>query len=66
MLKINGKDMNYAGKSLLEYLEEADYNLKAVVVERNGEILTREQFDGVVLCDEDVIEVVSFMGGGAL
>ena len=35
-----------------------------IAVERNGEIVPRGQYAGVVLAEGDVIEVVTLVGGG--
>ncbi|MGA0242275.1 MAG: sulfur carrier protein ThiS [Candidatus Marinamargulisbacteria bacterium] len=37
-----------------------------VSVELNGDILDREAFDTTVLKNDDVVEFLYFMGGGAL
>ena len=53
-----------AGKNLLEYLKAAGFKPEQVVVERNLEIVPKEQMGCVTIQDEDVIEVVRFVGGG--
>ena len=35
-----------------------------IAVERNGDIVPKAQYDETMLCDGDVVEVVSFVGGG--
>ena len=64
MVKINGENQNMAGKTLTEYLEITNYDPKRIAVERNGEIVPKSQYSEMVLEDGDVIEVVSFVGGG--
>ena len=64
MVVINGKNMDVDGKTLKEYLEMANYNLRTIAVEWNEEIVTGEQYEEIVLKDGDVVEVVSFGGGG--
>ena len=64
MVKINGEDKEIAGRNLLEYLNEAGFEIERVVVEKNLEIIPKDQFGQVVIQDEDVIEVVRFVGGG--
>lgn len=64
MVKINGKPVDAAGMTLAEYLETTTYNLKAIVVEHNEAIVPKTQYDSTVLQDEDVVEVVCFVGGG--
>lgn len=64
MVKINGEDKEIARRNLLEYLSEAGFETERVVVEKNLEIIPKDQFGQVVIQDEDVIEVVRFVGGG--
>ena len=64
MVMINGEAREIAGKNLLEYLKENGFNPEQLVVERNFEIISKEQFGSVTIQDEDVIEVVRFVGGG--
>ncbi len=64
MVKINSEEMNVAGKTLAEYLATTNYDLKRIAVERNGDIVPKAQYSGIILQDGDSIEVVSFVGGG--
>lgn len=64
MVKINGKDLNIAGKSIAEYLATTNYDTKRIAVERNGDIVFKAQYEETVLCDGDSVEIVSFVGGG--
>ena len=64
MVKINGTELDIAGKTVAEYLETTDYNRSRIAVERNGEIVPKSEYDSTLLKDGDVIEVVSFVGGG--
>ena len=64
MVMINGEAREIAGKNLLEYLKENGFNPEPLVVERNFEIISKEQFGSVTIPDEDVIEVLRFVGGG--
>lgn len=64
MVKINGKELDLAGKTLAEYLETTDYDPKRIAVECNGEIVPKAKYGETVLADGDVIEIVSFVGGG--
>lgn len=64
MVKINGKDLNVAGKSIAEYLATTNYDPKRIAVERNGDIVPKAQYEDTFLCDGDTVEVVSFVGGG--
>lgn len=64
MVKVNGKELDLAGKTVEEYLEGTDYDRKRIAVERNGEIVPRAQYGVTVLSEGDSLEVVSFVGGG--
>ncbi len=64
MVKINGEELNVAGKTIAEYLASTDYDPKRIAVERNGEIVFKSQYGETVLQDGDRVEVVSFVGGG--
>jgi len=64
MVKINGEEKTIAGKNLLEYLKKAGFEPERVVVERNFEIIPKDQLGNVTIQDEDEIEVLRFVGGG--
>lgn len=64
MVKVNGENLDIAGKTVSEYLISSNYDSKKVAVERNGEIVPKADYEKTVLEDGDNIEVVSFVGGG--
>lgn len=64
MVKINGSELDVAGRTVAEYLASASYSPERVAVERNGEIVPKAEYGRTVLADGDVVEVVSFVGGG--
>lgn len=64
MVKINGKELDVAGKTVAAYLSETNYDALRVAVERNGEIVPKARYGETVLEDGDSVEVVSFVGGG--
>lgn len=64
MVKVNGTDLDIAGKTLSAYLTTTSYDAKRIAVERNGDIVPKSQYDVTVLEDGDTLEVVSFVGGG--
>lgn len=64
-MRVNGKDHPLNAPQMLDsFLTEAGYNIKRVVVEHNGAIITQDQFSSVELSDSDHLEVVQFVGGG--
>jgi len=64
MVKINGRDRDVSGATLAEYLKTAGYDPVRIAVERNDEIVPKEDYGKITLMDGDIVEVVSFVGGG--
>ena len=64
MVKVNGTELNIAGKTVSEYLATTNYDPKRIAVEHNGDIVLKSQYDVAVLEDGDSLEIVSFVGGG--
>lgn len=64
MVKINGQNLDIVGKTIAEYLKTTDYDPKRIAVERNEDIVPKSQYAETVLSDGDVVEIVSFVGGG--
>jgi len=50
--------------SILCFLAAHDLQRGMVVVERNGEIVPRDQFEDVLAQHGDVLEIVQMMAGG--
>ncbi|MBQ7810462.1 MAG: sulfur carrier protein ThiS [Clostridia bacterium] len=64
MVKINGEELNIAGKTVAQYLLTTNYDPKRIAVECNGEIVSKALYGEKVLQDGDSVEIVSFVGGG--
>jgi len=64
MVKVNGMELDIAGKTVAEYLTTTNYDPKRIAVERNGDIVFKAQYEETILEDGDSLEVVSFVGGG--
>lgn len=64
MVKVNGTELDIAGKMLSEYLATTNYDRARIAVEINCEIVPKASYDTTVIKDQDSIEVVSFVGGG--
>lgn len=63
--RVNGEEVLLTKEtSIAAIIAGRKINPQAVVVEYNGVILTREKFDLVVLKENDMLEIVSFVGGG--
>ena len=64
MVKVNGAELDIAGKTVAQYLSTTNYDPKRIAVERNGDIVFKPQYDATVLADGDSVEIVNFVGGG--
>lgn len=64
MVKVNGTELDIAGKTLSEYFATTNYDRARIAVEINCEIVPKASYDTTVIKDQDSIEVVSFVGGG--
>ncbi len=64
-ITVNGKKKELiTALTVAEYLEENGYVTSQIAVELNEEILPKAEYSTVELQENDVMEVVSFMGGG--
>lgn len=62
---VNGEEREVPeGATIAGLLESMELEPGAVVVERNREIVSRDDVDGVVLEEGDHLEIVRFVGGG--
>ena len=65
MICINGEmKEGYDEKSLAYMIEQEEFNLSRIATEINGEIIPKKDYETVQIKENDVIEVVSFVGGG--
>ena len=65
MIRVNGKEEALEGTVPLEtYLREKGYRTERIGVEKNGAIVPKAQYGLTVLKAGDVLEIVSFVGGG--
>ena len=62
---INGKQEDCAGMRLAEYLTNNGYKRTHIAIECNERILPKEEYENKVIEQDDVIEIVSFVGGGS-
>ena len=64
MAIINGKYEEINTVNLLEYLIENKYRIDRVVVDYNGDIVRKIDFEKINIKNTDKIEIVCFVGGG--
>lgn len=64
-MKVNGNEILLKDAvNLQEFLEKHQYDTTKIAVEKNGEIVPKANYKEVILSDADVLEIVSFVGGG--
>jgi len=64
-LTVNGNEMEFQDEiSVQSMLEAMNNKNKMIVVEKNLEIVPKENFPITILKEGDIIEIISFVGGG--
>ncbi len=62
---VNGEEREVISSlSVEKYIESLGLSLQRVVVEYNGEVLSREKWKETILKEGDKLEIVHFVGGG--
>ena len=65
IIKINGKEENLEIKlNLQDLLASKELALERIVVEHNFSIIPKDQWQNIILKENDNIEIVSFVSGG--
>ena len=64
MAEINGKYEEINDINLLDYLIKNKYRANRVVVDLNGDIVKKADFEKINIKNTDKIEIVCFVGGG--
>lgn len=64
-IKVNGKEYDVPeGLTVSDLLDFFKINKNFVAVERNKEIVSKKDWDKVMICEGDIFEIVTFVGGG--
>ena len=64
-MRVNGNEISNENiHTISELLQNFGLNENRVVIELNGKIIVKEEFNKVNLNENDTIEVISFVGGG--
>ena len=66
-INLNGKASEIkSGSSLMSLIDELGLTgRKAIAIALNGEVLTRERYNEIILNEGDSLEVVRAIGGGS-
>ena len=64
-VKINGENHTFNDNITLEnIIKELNIKINSIVAEVNGQVITKEKFSNTVIKDNDIIELIKFVGGG--
>ncbi len=64
-MKVNGIEENLQFSNTLDaYLSEKNFEAERVAVELNGNVVPRSEFCKTTLNNDDILEIVHFVGGG--
>ena len=65
-ISINGSVKEFKGKKITaeELIAQLNLNGKRFAIERNGEIISKNYFNGIYFNDGDKIEIIGAVGGG--
>tara|TARA_B100000579_G_scaffold341897_1_gene293848 strand:+ start:1541 stop:1759 length:219 start_codon:yes stop_codon:yes gene_type:complete len=64
-IKLNGKNKSIDnGSSLNELINNLNIPIKKVAIEFNKEIINKKDIKKIKLKNDDIIEIVHFIGGG--
>ncbi|TQR56931.1 sulfur carrier protein ThiS [Campylobacter troglodytis] len=63
-MRINGEELALSELKFSEYLKERGLRAEFVALELNGKIVSRAEFETLILKKDDVAELVCFVGGG--
>jgi thiamine biosynthesis protein ThiS len=65
LFHLNGKEIHRnKEQSVEQVLLQEGFQLKLIAVEYNGSILPKLKYSNQIIQENDVLEVVSFVGGG--
>jgi len=64
-ITVNGETKEITPETtLVSFIRDMDLNPDNVVVECNGKIIKRDEYDSLVLQEGNVLELIRFVGGG--
>ncbi|GHP14530.1 hypothetical protein YK48G_19550 [Lentilactobacillus fungorum] len=65
MVMVNGEqESGVIGQTIAEFLKQRNAPIDNIVVEQNGTIVHRSEFDTTKIGENDKLELISFVGGG--
>ena len=61
---INGEKFELKELKFMDYIKEKKLKMEFIALELNGEVISRDKFENLVLKENDKTELVNFVGGG--
>lgn len=64
-IRVNGRDVELLeSKTIRDFIVEREVTGTMFVIEKNGKIVNKEDYDTELLNEGDSLELVGFVGGG--
>ena len=63
-ITVNGNIETIEPCTIDEYVERKNLNPSALVVEHNQQIIQQQRWGEIQLAEDDILELLSFVGGG--
>ena len=63
-IKLNGENQPIKSSSITALLSSLQLNQNHVIVELNNTIIANNQYETTILNDNDVVEIIRYIGGG--
>ena len=63
-MTVNGPTSHYDGQTVQEVLTALAFRMGRIIVEYNGKILSKADWESTRVSAADTMEVVTFVGGG--
>lgn len=66
LLLINGKSTELPddNRTIADLISLPEWSSRLMIIELNGEIVSKEDYEGILLSEGDRLELVHFVGGG--
>ncbi|MBK1972675.1 sulfur carrier protein ThiS [Campylobacter sp. TTU-622] len=61
---INGQKFDLKELKFIDFLKEKNLKIEFIALELNGRIVSKSEFENLILKENDKAEIVSFVGGG--
>lgn len=61
---VNGQKLELKELRFMDYVKEKQLKIEFIALELNGEIISKDKFENLILKENDKVEIVTFVGGG--